>query len=49
MIDKDDLIKVKKIIHKLKCVAFHKDIKLNGGSTVSREAIMTGKLMNRCD
>lgn len=45
MIDKDDLLNVKKVVHKLKGVSFSRDVKLNGGRTVLREAIMTGKLM----
>ena len=45
MIDKDDLTKLKKILHKLKGVSFSKNIQLNDGRTVLRKAIMTGKLM----
>ena len=43
--DKDDLTKVKKIIHKLKGVSFSKNIQLDDGRTVLCKAIMTGKLM----
>ena len=45
MIDKDDLTKLKKIIHKLKGVSFSKNIQLDDGRTVLYKAIMTGKLM----
>ena len=44
-IDKDDLIKLKKIIHKLKAVSFSRNIQLDDGRTVLCKAIMTGKLM----
>ena len=45
MIEKDDLTKLKKIIHKLKGVSFSKNIQLDDGRTVLCKAIMTGKLM----
>lgn len=43
--DKDDLTKLKKIIHKLKGVSFIKNIQLDDGRTVLYKAIMTGKFM----
>ena len=45
MIEKDDLTKLKKIIHKLKGVSFSKNIQLDDGRTVLYKAIITGKLM----
>ena len=38
MIEKDDLTKLKKIIHKLKGVSFSKNIQLDDGRTVLYKA-----------